>query len=134
MFRFCPLRLAPQNPSRVILSEPQVSRTFAVCRKSAVGFSPMRNLGRTTLFAVLPREISSGEQRENATVRRFLEAKSSPQGVEGEGYAPTRNDYVAGQGGFRSHGFRYSTFASVSSRSRVYVAFPSGGSEAARGE
>ena len=39
-----------------------------------------------------------GEQRENATVWRFLEAKSSPQGVEGEGYAPTRNDYVAGQG------------------------------------
>ena len=39
-----------------------------------------------------------GEQRENATVWRFLEAKSSPQGVEGEGYAPTRNDYVVGQG------------------------------------
>ena len=44
-------------PSRVILSEPQVSRTFAVCRKSAVGFSPMRNLGRTTLFAPSSREI-----------------------------------------------------------------------------
>ena len=58
----------------------------------------MRNLGRTTLLALFSREISSGEQRENATVWRFLEAKSSPQGVEGEGYAPTRNDYVAGQG------------------------------------
>ena len=119
-------------PSRVILSEPQVSRTFAACRKSAAGFSPMRNLGRTTLLASSSREISSGtmcpppslrsgsthktphcgvllaqddtrgEQRENATVRRFLEAKSSTQGVEGEGYAPTRNDYVAGQGGYES--------------------------------
>ena len=47
-----------------------------------------------------PPPLPKGEQRENATVRRFLEAKSSPQGVEGEGYAPTRNDYVAGQGGY----------------------------------
>ena len=38
-----------------------------------------------------------GEQRENATVRRFLEAKSSPQGAEGRGYAPTHGDYAAGQ-------------------------------------
>ena len=39
-----------------------------------------------------------GEQRENATVWRFLEAKSSAQGAEGRGYAPTRGDHVAGQG------------------------------------
>ena len=32
----------------------------------------------------------TGEQRENTTVWRFLEAKSSPQGARGEGYAPTR--------------------------------------------
>ena len=44
-------------PSRVILSEPQVSRTFAACRKSAVGFSPMRNPGRATLLALFSREI-----------------------------------------------------------------------------
>ena len=52
-----------------------------------------------------PPPLPEGEQRENATVRRFLEAKSSPQGVEGEGYAPTRNDYVAGQGGYGTTAF-----------------------------
>ena len=39
-----------------------------------------------------------GEREENATVWRFLEAKSSTQGAEGRGYAPTRGDYAAGQG------------------------------------
>ena len=68
-----------------------------------------------------PPPLPKGEQRENATVRRFLEAKSSPQGAEGRGYAPTRGDHVAGQGG-QYHRFRYSTFAIVSSRGRVYVA------------
>ena len=52
-----------------------------------------------------PPPLPKGEQRENATVWRFLEAKSSPQGVEGEGYAPTRNDYVAGQRGYGAVAF-----------------------------
>ena len=81
---------------------------------------------------VRPRHLL-GEQRETAPVGLFLEAKSSTQGVEGEGYAPTRNDYVAGQGGFRSHSFRYTVFASVSSRGRITVAFPSGGRLPRRG-
>ena len=38
-----------------------------------------------------------GERSQTATGRRFGKAKSSTQGVEGEGYAPTRNDYVAGR-------------------------------------
>ena len=79
-------------------ASPWASRTFAACRKSAVGFSHMRNLGTDYLVASSSREISSGEQRENATVWRFLEAKSSTQGAEGRGYAPTRGDYAAGQG------------------------------------
>ena len=102
-----------------------------------------------------------GEQRENATVWRFLEAKSSPQGVPEAIYDcdterlcgrtgsipdQSRRHGVARRGysllftlsvgyaatspkgrGFRSHSFRYSIFAIVSSRGRVYVAFPGGG-------
>ena len=64
-----------------------------------------------------------GEQRENATVRRFLEAKSSPQGVEGEGYAPTRNDYVAGQGTFPDQSHPYVRRGVGTPRQRRYAPF-----------
>ena len=48
--------------------------------------------------------VRRGEQEENATGWRFLEAKSSTQGAEGRGYAPTRGDYAAGQGGIPDQG------------------------------
>ena len=57
------------------------SRTFAVCRKSAVGFSPMRNLGRTTLLTSSSREISSGTTYPPPSLRSGSTRKTPHRGV-----------------------------------------------------
>ena len=73
-------------PSRVILSEPQVSRTFAACRKSAVGFSPMRNPGRTTCLHPCPARSSGRTLRPSPSFHSGFDcAQDDTRGWHGEG-------------------------------------------------